>query len=278
MNTRFPFGLKPQDAQRIIDVACSTWKKDLASEWSENIVLSKTTSISEDFYEEMRAACTKEQHILFDEIFGNDVDFSILNDTDVFYLKTKKRQAFLFRGCDPFCRNTEFYCLEYKYTGKNKLCGRENVAQLRLANEDELKIWEEHYPSQKIKIGDYIITSNYCDMYDGRVLKVTEIQNKKYAYFNVLDGGSYNKENNFYIKWTNFRLATQEEIDAAMCPYKDGELIFVRQSLQSAWYLRYSSGRMSGDKAVCYNHQFNHGFKGLWNHHAPTPKGFKLPE
>lgn len=64
--------LTPQNATRIINIACSTWKPKLAEKWATNIVLDKNTEISEEFYEEMRRACTTEQNTLFDEIFGKD--------------------------------------------------------------------------------------------------------------------------------------------------------------------------------------------------------------
>lgn len=71
---RFPFYLDPRNAQRIIDIACSTWKPKLASMWAHNMVLGNSIEISEEFYKEMRNACTVEQHILFDSIFGKDVE------------------------------------------------------------------------------------------------------------------------------------------------------------------------------------------------------------
>jgi hypothetical protein len=76
MNTknRFPFLIKPSDAQRIIDVARSTWKSKLAESWGTTMVLGFSVNITEDFYKEMRESCTKDQHKLFDEIFGKDVE------------------------------------------------------------------------------------------------------------------------------------------------------------------------------------------------------------
>jgi hypothetical protein len=64
--------LTPANAQRIISVACSAWKSKLAEKWATNIVLNKDTEISEEFYQEMRSACTAEQNEIFDEIFGKD--------------------------------------------------------------------------------------------------------------------------------------------------------------------------------------------------------------
>jgi hypothetical protein len=64
--------LTPKNAQRIIDMACSTWKRKLADQWAASIVLVEDITISEDFYTEMRKACTTDQNKVFDEIFGND--------------------------------------------------------------------------------------------------------------------------------------------------------------------------------------------------------------
>ena len=64
--------LTPQNATRIINIACSTWKPKLAEKWATNIVLNKDTEIPEEFYQEMRKACTTDQNTLFDEIFGID--------------------------------------------------------------------------------------------------------------------------------------------------------------------------------------------------------------
>ena len=64
--------LTPQNATRIITIACSTWKPKLAEKWATNIILNKDTEISEEFYQEMRKACTTDQNTLFDEIFGID--------------------------------------------------------------------------------------------------------------------------------------------------------------------------------------------------------------
>jgi hypothetical protein len=65
--------LKPNEAQSIIDAACATWKLKLAKLWSLHIVMDQNISITQEFYKEMRKACTDSQHKLFDEIFGKDV-------------------------------------------------------------------------------------------------------------------------------------------------------------------------------------------------------------
>ena len=72
--------LTPQNATRIINIACSKWKPKLAEKWATNIVLNKDTEISEEFYQEMRKACTTDQNILFDEIFGDE---QLINISDL---------------------------------------------------------------------------------------------------------------------------------------------------------------------------------------------------
>ena len=77
------------NAQRIINVACENWKQKLAANWGFNIALSKDIEILEDFYQEMRKACTDSQNVLFDEIFGkdtNEVDlhFDKVNGLDLY--------------------------------------------------------------------------------------------------------------------------------------------------------------------------------------------------
>lgn len=69
---RFPFKLTTEQGKRIINIACSKWKETLANEWGKDFILNGYTYISEDYYREMRSACTEEQHQVFDEIFGSD--------------------------------------------------------------------------------------------------------------------------------------------------------------------------------------------------------------
>ena len=65
--------ISSEQAQRIIDIACGNWKNKLSVEWGVSIVLRRDIEIEEHFYKTMRKACTKEQHLVFDEIFGKDV-------------------------------------------------------------------------------------------------------------------------------------------------------------------------------------------------------------
>jgi hypothetical protein len=77
------FTITAEQAQSIINIACVNWKKQLAEKWANDIVLGNEIKISEEFYKEMRAACTHPQHKLFDGIFGKvgngSVDLSEVN-------------------------------------------------------------------------------------------------------------------------------------------------------------------------------------------------------
>jgi hypothetical protein len=75
--------LTPVNAIRIINIACSKWKPKLAEKWATNIVLNKDTEISEEFYQEMRKACTTDQNTLFDEIFGSDEQLINICDLEI---------------------------------------------------------------------------------------------------------------------------------------------------------------------------------------------------
>lgn len=69
---KFPFKLSKENAQAIINIACNSWKKKLSNKWSE-LLYNDNVEITEDFYNEMRKACTKEQNELFDKIFVDTI-------------------------------------------------------------------------------------------------------------------------------------------------------------------------------------------------------------
>ena len=147
MDNRFPFKLGSIDATEILNVACDSWKKKLADSWGSDLLLNHSTLITEDFYKEMREACTDPQHKLFDEIFGKDtvVDFSILNDEDIFHLKTFTNNNYLFKGRNPFTAEVQTVSLKYQTKVLNRICEEHEVVELRLATEEESKLYYQHY-------------------------------------------------------------------------------------------------------------------------------------
>ena len=199
IDKRFPFYLDPRNAQRIIDIACSTWKPKLASMWAHNMVLGNSIEISEEFYKEMRNACSVEQHRLFDSIFGKDVE-------------------------------------DFPY-----------------------------------KVNDWITIN-------GVVVKITEINTDSSHIYWIKHTPNANTGGGFSFKCykNRIRFATSEEIAKAICPYKDGELIWVKTD--GVWILRYSNGKItsSGDAEVYYN-QLKDGSVIRWPIHRKA-EGITLPE
>jgi hypothetical protein len=159
MDNRFPFKLLNYDAIRIIDIACPTWKTKLANMWGPDIILKKHTIIEKKFYDEMRKACTAEQHKLFDNIFGKDdlVDLSILNDTDIFYMTSKAGFKYLFKG-NPFIVgatgwNYQFNRLLYPEIA---ICSKHDVLSLRKATPEEIKFYNKNCIVCPYKNGELI--------------------------------------------------------------------------------------------------------------------------
>lgn len=93
--SRFPFKLSPSDAARIINIACITWKQKLAAQWGKNMVLDDHIIITESRYKEMRNACDGPQNVLFDDIFGKDVE----------EFKLGNKVKIISGGNEAFCAN-----------------------------------------------------------------------------------------------------------------------------------------------------------------------------
>lgn len=88
------------------------------------------------------------------------VDFSILNDEDVFYMKSLNDNEFIFKGKDPVK-------IVYGYSphsGKfinNIVCNLDEIAELRFAKEKEINIFYEKHPElAPPQVGDYGL---HCD-------------------------------------------------------------------------------------------------------------------
>jgi hypothetical protein len=102
MDKRFPFNLKSEDAQAIINIACQKWKKDLAEKWAKSIVLSEDIKISEEYYKIMRNACDPKQHLLFDTIFGKDTIECPYKEGELIFVKENINSQWLLRYSKGF--------------------------------------------------------------------------------------------------------------------------------------------------------------------------------
>lgn len=98
-----------QQAQRIIDAACHTWKTNLSEKWGSRIVCKLDIEISEEFYREMRSACTDTQHELFDEIFGKDVPECTYKDGDPVWVRDHESSLWFFRYSNGKITNDGYF-------------------------------------------------------------------------------------------------------------------------------------------------------------------------
>lgn len=95
----------------------------------------------------------------------NKVDFSILNDEDVFYIKTIEEREFIFKGEHPF--SGYVWGLVYSKdkeltTFFNMICDRRNVAELREATKTEKLLFYSSYPEfRPVQVGDIVKFWNY---------------------------------------------------------------------------------------------------------------------
>lgn len=120
--------IKYSDAQRIVDIACSEWKELLFNSWGKDIVLKKDINIPLENYQNMRKACTAEQHKLFDDIFGEDKPNFKIGDW-IMYDSLFKAGAYQIKSF----RNNDV-ALDQNGDARELSCGK-----YRLATEEEIK-------------------------------------------------------------------------------------------------------------------------------------------
>lgn len=278
-----------KQAQSIIDIACNEWKKILSNRWAKYIVLGNSVKISDYFYKDMRIACTKKQHALFDTIFKEDIDFSILNDKDIFYLKSKVlgfEYEYLCKGGNPFEETVKGFDLKKEERFKNVCSTKDCIIEFRLATEEERELFELSWCDYKV--GDYItcVEDGYNNarhpdyIYEGAFAKGSN-KTQKIVKIEMFEGNLVAVGDKGGVARLNlknaFRLATEEEIN--FYPYKDGELIFVKNIHENMWELRYTNGKLNNlGKILCYANQQKSGMIISWDFHAPTIKGFSLPK
>ncbi len=140
------------------------------------------------------------------------------------------------------------------------------------ANNEQLKVINEVF-KVIYKVGDWVITKGYANEYEGKALQITRIEDDRYCYFEPKNS----ETPNFSIGMID-RYATESEIEAAenTCPYKDGELIFVKDDNYIDWNLRRSTGRMVAKQVQVYGCTNCSNGLTTWEQHAPASH-VKLP-
>ncbi|GAB3013642.1 hypothetical protein GCM10027051_16160 [Niabella terrae] len=84
-------------AQNIIAAACNSWKPRLIDMWCYDIALKKDIQISDSFYKKMRNACTPDQHMLFDEIFGREQLECPYKEGELIFVKSTTLREWMLR-------------------------------------------------------------------------------------------------------------------------------------------------------------------------------------
>lgn len=120
------------DAQRIVDIACETWKEILFGKWGKDIVLKKDIEITEEDYQKMRKACTEPQHKLFDQIFGEDKPQFKVGDWVIGWFTTNADYT------DKAWEIGDIDQLGYIFP-KKSIRHNTDARHLRLATEEEIK-------------------------------------------------------------------------------------------------------------------------------------------
>jgi len=75
---------------------------------------------------------------------------------------------------------------------------------------------EDQDKHKELEVGDYVITSNYSNTYDGRLLRVIRISEnqdgrRRYVYFKVFDNLHYRGTDNFNLEDTNYTILSEAE-------------------------------------------------------------------
>lgn len=136
MNNRFPFTLSAHNAQKIINAACTQWKTKLAAQWGYNIALNITALVTEEEYRTMRKACTAEQNILFDSIFGKDNEKCPYKHGELIWVKSS---------------DTTPWQLRYSTGELNNVNQVITYASQKILD-GPITIWEDHRPAPGIKL------------------------------------------------------------------------------------------------------------------------------
>ncbi len=160
------------DAQRIIDIACSTWKDLLFNSWGKNIVLKKDINIPSENYQNMRKACTSEQHKLFDEIFGEDTPQFKIGDW-VYIIKASKGALIAESSVGQITEQPSSNGLFNYEDGIHvsidlKVWNIGLNSKLRLATEEEIKAVNVFPDGTPCLVKDYTTSSWYLQYADGK--------------------------------------------------------------------------------------------------------------
>ena len=111
------------------------------------------------------------------EFFLPKVDFGIINDTDVFYLKTRQDE-YLFTGGSPITKKVKGRTMGTWYKFKDKICDKDSVVELRKATDKEKEHYYILYPELRpIKAGEWVAVWDDKDIESLFICKYKNVRN-----------------------------------------------------------------------------------------------------
>jgi hypothetical protein len=209
--------ITPEQAQRIISIACNEWKQTLSEKWGKSIALRDIIEVNDDFYTQMRHACSVSQNEVLDEIFGKD-------------------NPLRFKVGDWIIDKDAIY-------NAIQISGISNGHYLYKSNEYHEAAYSEEYcraatdveiAKAKYKDGDYIYIGKETNTWKS-VVRLIEIEGKMGYAINKLGEEDY-----FCVEYIE-RLATEEEIEQSKILPK-GTPCLVREHDVTSWVFAYSNG------------------------------------
>lgn len=226
--------ITPEEAQSIIDIACKQWEDELAIKWGADIVKRRPILISDDYYRRMRAACTSEQHLLFDKIFGKS--WSNLKPGD-YVLVDAHSERVIPRAAATGVKTKEGIVLQvveqkrdlFKVKNDHS-CMHSRI--IRMATEEEIALY-------KFRPGTYWRNKGHKEEIIKIKRVVPETTNVEYENITVPGRAGVFLITSAYEK--SLSPVTEEEVKKYTAIPK-GVLCLVRDDPQNSWMLRYSAG------------------------------------
>jgi len=150
---KFPTYINLEQARKLLAEMAN--KEGWLLNWADDLVLNDCVLIPYPHYLELKEIVDKK---VLEEIFGVEVDFSILNEEDVFYIEaisnySKLAFSFVVKGKKFFEENVNFVELEnsIERSDYGKTCDKENIVLLRKANKKEEEIHYKHFPQWSLE-------------------------------------------------------------------------------------------------------------------------------
>lgn len=252
------YKIKGSDMKSLYDTISKTcsWNKRVYELYGKNMLDDTICEVSESLYGEAYRDANSSQRQLLEKLLPKVLDFSILNDEDVFYMEVYGYK-YIFKGQDPFGSKVKGINCDTNTILENIICSKYLVDLLRKATKEEEAKYYSFYP--KFNVGDYVYVisgGNGALGADGKVGQIVHgpIVDKRY-------NGEHKPLAKIFVEFTDsvwglaegyeLRLATEDEIKS-ICPFKDGEYIVVWDH-DGCYYVRKSNGKRVNGRDELYS-------------------------